>query len=138
VLTVVTLRRESPGGDASALGDIAYTLAAIKDWTFILGPGWVVGWGNGLLLGYLFYRSALVPRPLAMLGLVGGPLIVISGTLVMFHVFEQGGTGQSIATIPEFLWELLLGIWLTVKGFRPSPIISGYDRQLAAEAAARA
>ena len=50
---------------------IAYTLAAIKDWTFWLGPGWVVGWGNGLILGYLMYSSGLVPRKMAMLGLVG-------------------------------------------------------------------
>jgi hypothetical protein len=74
------------------LRTIAYTLAAIKDWTFILGPGWVVGWGNGLILGYLMYRSGLVPRQMAMLGLVGGPLIVGSGTAVMFGVDHAGGT----------------------------------------------
>lgn len=125
VLSVVTLRQETPGGD---LGAIGYTLAAIKDWTFILGPGFVVGVGNGLLLGYLMYRSGLVPRRLAVLGLIGGPLICISGILVMFGVFEQGGTGQGIATIPEFIWELGLGVWLTVKGFRPSPILSGDAR----------
>jgi Domain of unknown function (DUF4386) len=73
VLSVVTLREKPPGGDASALGSIAYTLAAIKDWTFLLGPGFVVGIGNGLLLGYLMYRSVLVPRPLAVFGLIGGP-----------------------------------------------------------------
>ena len=73
VLSVVTLRQDTPGGDAGALGGIGYTLAAIKDWTFILGPGFVVGVGNGLLLGYMMYRSVLVPRPLAVLGLIGGP-----------------------------------------------------------------
>ena len=130
VLSVVTLRQETPGGD---VGAIAYTLAAIKDWTFILGPGFVVGLGNGLLLGYLMYRPALVPRPLAVFGLIGGPLICISGVLVMFGVFEQGGTGQGIATIPEFIWELGLGIYLTVKGFRPSPITAGFDRDIAAK-----
>jgi hypothetical protein len=135
VLSVVTLRQETPGGDASELGAIGYTLAAIKDWTFILGPGFVVGIGNGLILGYLMYRSGLVPRPLAVLGLIGGPLICISGILVMFGVFDQGGTGQSIATIPEFFWELGLGIYLTVKGFRPSPIAAGYDRHPEGEAA---
>ena len=77
---------------------IAYTLAAIKDWTFWLGPGWVVGWGNGLILGYLMYSSGLVPRKMAMLGLVGGPLIIISGPLVMFGVADPGGTLQGIAT----------------------------------------
>ena len=131
VLTVVTLGQERSGADAGA---IAYALAAVKDWTFILGPGFIVGIGNGLLLGYLMYRSGLVPRPLAVLGLIGGPLICASGTAVMFGVFDQGGTGQGIATIPEFIWELGLGIYLTVKGFKPSPILTRDSRNVGAEA----
>ena len=127
VLTVVTLGQETWGAEAGAIG---HALAALKDWTFILGPGFVVGVGNGLVLGYLMYRSGLVPRPLAALGLIGGPLICASGVAVMFGVFDQGGTGQGIATIPEFFWELGLGIWLTVKGFTPSPIASAYDRDV--------
>jgi hypothetical protein len=118
VLAVVTLRQDAPGA-----GALAESLAAIKDWTFILGPGFIVGLGNGLILGYLMYRSGLVPRPMAVLGLVGGPLVCLSGIAVLFDVFEQGGTGQGIATIPEFIWELSLGIWLTVKGFKPSPLL---------------
>jgi hypothetical protein len=120
VLSIVTLSQQDAGGDEGA---IAYTLAAVKDWTFILGPGWVVGWGNGLILGYLMYRSGLVPRWLAMFGLVGGPLNILSGTLVMFDVLDQSGTGQGLATIPEFIWELALGIYATVWGFRASPIL---------------
>jgi hypothetical protein len=123
VLAVVSLRQDAPGE-----GALAQSLAAIKDWTFLLGPGFVVGVGNGLLLGYLMYRSGLVPRPMAMLGLIGGPLICLSGIAVLFDVFEYAGTGQGIATIPEFLWELSLGIYLTVSGFRPSPILSGDAR----------
>ena len=118
VLAVVTLRQDAPGAAA-----LAESLAAIKDWTFILGPGFIVGLGNGLILGYLMYRSGLVPRRMAVLGLVGGPLICLSGIAVLFDVIEQGGTAQGIATIPEFLWELSLGIWLTVKGFRLSPLL---------------
>ena len=108
----------------AAEGSIAYTLAAIKDWTFLLGPGWVVGWGNGLILGYLMYRSGLVPRKMTWLGLIGGPLIILSGTAVLFDLADQGGALQGIATIPEALWELSLGIYCTLKGFRPSsPIL---------------
>jgi hypothetical protein len=122
VLSVVTLSQENAGGGEGA---IAYTLAALKDWTFVLGPGWVVGWGNGLILGYLMYRSGLVPRGLAVFGLVGGPLNIISGTLVMFDVLEQQGTGQAICTIPEFIWELGLGLYATFLGFKASsPILS--------------
>jgi hypothetical protein len=124
VLSIVTLSQQDAGGDEGA---IAYTLAALKDWTFILGPGWVVGWGNGLILGYLMYRSGLVPRWLAMFGLVGGPLNILSGTLVMFGVADQGGALQGLATIPEGLWELGLGIYATVWGFRAVPILAGFD-----------
>jgi hypothetical protein len=127
VLGVVTLQQEVAG---PAEGSNAYTLAAIKDWTFLLGPGWVVGWGNGLILGFLMYRSGLVPRKMAWLGLVGGPLIIVSGTLVLFDVADAGGALQGIATIPEFLWELSLGIYCTVKGFRPSsPILRADIRE---------
>ena len=121
VLGIVTLQQDVAG---AAEGTLAYTLAAIKDWTFLLGPGWVVGWGNGLILGYLMYKSGLVPRRMTWLGLVGGPLIILSGTLVLFDVAEAGGALQGVATIPEGLWELSLGVYCTVKGFRPSsPIL---------------
>jgi hypothetical protein len=127
VLGIVTLRQEAAG---AAEGSVAYTLAAIKDWTFLLGPGWVVGWGNGLILGYLMYRSGLVPRQMAWLGLVGGPLIIASGTAVMFGVDHPGGTLQGLATIPEALWELSLGVYCTAKGFRPSsPILRADARK---------
>lgn len=117
VLGIVSLRQD--GADASAL---AVSLAALKDWTFLLGPGFIVGWGNGLILAYLMYRSGLIPRRLALLGLVGGPLIILSGIGVLFGLFEQSGTVQALATIPEFLWELALGIYPLVKGFRPCAI----------------
>ena len=127
VLGIVTLRQEVAG---AAEGTVAYTLAAIKDWTMLLGPGWVVGWGNGLILAYLMYKSSLVPRRMTWLGLVGGPLIILSGTLVLFGVADKGGSLQGVATIPEFLWELSLGVYCTVKGFRPSsPILRADARE---------
>src|SRR5947199_696034 len=100
MLGIVTLRSQTAG---AAEGTVAYTLAAIKDWTFLLGPGWVVGWGNGLILGYLMYRSELVPRRWCWLGLIGGPLIIITGTAVMFggdHPSNTLHSLQGIATIP--------------------------------------
>ena len=124
VLGIITLRNQVAGPSE---GTIAYTLAAIKDWTFLLGPGWVVGWGNGLILGYLMYRSELVPRQAAWLGLIGGPLIILSGTAVLFSGNDPSDTLRSLqglATIPEFMWELFLGLYCTFRGFRPSsPIL---------------
>lgn len=121
LLAVVTLRQDlaGTGSDQAALTTVGRSLVAVKDWTFLLGPGFVVGIGNGLILGYLMYRSGLVPRRMAMLGLVGGPLICVSGIAVLFGVISEGGAGQFIATIPEFAWELSLGIYLIAKGFKP-------------------
>jgi hypothetical protein len=125
LLAIVTVRQDVAGDlDPATLEAVGRSLVAIKDWTFLLGPGFVVGVGNGLILGYLFYRSGLVPRRMAMLGLIGGPLIVLSGIAVFFDVIEQGSAAQGIATIPEFLWELSLGIYLTVKGFKRAPILA--------------
>ena len=125
VLSIVTLSQQNAGGDEGA---IAYTLAAFKDWTFILGPGFIVGWGNGLILGYLMYASGLMPRSLTWLGLVGGPLIIISGVAAMFDGGHPHEWYQGIATIPEALWELSLGIYALIWGFRRVPIVDEYDR----------
>src|SRR5690348_15105687 len=103
MLGIITLRQQVAG---AAEGTVAYTLAAIKDWTFLLGPGWVVGWGNGLILGYLMYKSELVPRRMCWFGLIGGPLLILTGTAILL-----GGNNpssglhslQGIATIPEFI-----------------------------------
>ncbi len=123
LLAVVTLRQRAAGADAGSLVTAGKSLVAVRNWTFVLGPGFVVGVGNGLILGYLMYRPGLVPRGMAMLGLVGGPLVCASGIAVVFDVIGRGSAAQGIATIPEFLWELSLGIYLTVKGFRPSPLL---------------
>jgi hypothetical protein len=123
LLTVVALRQEAAAGaDAASLVTTGKTLVALHEWTRLLGPGFMVGVGNGLILGYLMYTSALVPRGMAVLGLVGGPLIIASGVGVLLGVIEEGGVVQGIATIPEFFWELLLGIWPIVRGFDPSAI----------------
>jgi hypothetical protein len=123
ILAVVTLHQQNPGGAAGAVLGDAKALVAVRNWTFVLGPGFVVGVGNGLILGYMMYRSGLMPRGLAMLGLIGGPLVCITGLAVVLDVIPRGGTVQAIATIPEIVWELSLGIYPIVKGFRPSPIL---------------
>ena len=126
MLALVTLRQDLAGGnaDSATLETVGRSLVAVKEWTFVLGPGFVVGVGNGLIMGLIAYRSGLVPRRMAMLGLIGGPLICITGIAVVLGAIEQGSAVQGIATIPEFFWELSLGIYLTVKGFKPSPVFS--------------
>ena len=122
VVGIVTLHREVAGPNE---GTVAYTLAAIKDWTFLLGPGWVVGIGNGLILGYMMYRTRLVPRAWTWLGLIGGPLIIISGTIVLFGGNPATNALKGPAALPEALWELFLGVYCTFWGFKSdAPILS--------------
>ena len=120
VLGVVSLRQDS--SDAS---DLAVSLAALKDWTFLFGPGFIVPFGNGLILGYLMYTSGLVPRRMAWFGLIGGPLLLISSIGTLFQWWDAGTTIPAILVIPEFIWEAFLGIYCAFWGFkRDSPILS--------------
>ena len=125
LLTFLLMRQQATAGTDAALGE---AFVAVYDRAFLVGPGFFAGLANGVILGYLMYRSGLVPRGMAMLGLIGGPLVMASGIAIMFDVIERGSTLQGIATIPEFFWELSLGIYCIVKGFRPSSPILAMDR----------
>jgi Domain of unknown function (DUF4386) len=126
VLSILTLRDDlaaSIGADGASLDIAGEALVAIHDWTFLFGPGFCVG-VNGLLLGWLMYRTGLMPPRLAMLGVIGGPLIFASSIAVLFGAYEQDGA-HIIASIPEIAFEASFAIYLIVKGFRPSPVLSG-------------
>ena len=125
VLSVVTLRQEfagAAGADAASLTTAGQSLVAIHDWTFLFGPDFCSGIGNGILLGYLMYTSGLVPRRMALLGVIGGPLAVLSAILTLLGLIEQTSALDVLLTLPEIAWELSLGIWLIVKGFNSSAV----------------
>jgi hypothetical protein len=122
MLALNTLRLHAGDADEASLLVVGQSLAAIHDWTFNLGPGVVVGVGNGLILGWMMWKTRLVPRAMSILGLIGGPALLLAGTAIVFGLIEAGSTAQIIATIPEFFWELSFGIWLLVKGFSPAPL----------------
>jgi hypothetical protein len=117
LMALNTLRMTGADLDPTIATGIGRALVAVHDWTFRLGPGVVVGVGNGLLLGYLMWHSRLVPRALSILGLIGGPTLLVAGAAVILGWIEAGSAAQGIATVPEFFWELFLGLWLLVKGF---------------------
>jgi len=123
-LTFIFMRQE---GFAAADPGLGLVFAAVYDRAFLMGPGIFAGVANGIILGFLMYRSGLVPRGLAAVGLVGGPLVALSSVAVMFDLIERGGTVQGLATIPEFIWELSFGVYLIVRGFRtaPKPVADG-------------
>ncbi|MDQ3765898.1 MAG: DUF4386 domain-containing protein [Actinomycetota bacterium] len=115
------------GAEATALAAQGKALVSTYDWAFLFGPGLVVGFGNGLILGYLMYRSGLVPRRMAMFGLVGGPMLILSFGLILFGVYENGSGPAFLLALPEIIWEGSLGIYAAWKGFRPSPITKTVD-----------
>ena len=127
VLAIVTLRQDlaaAPGVDDGALAVVAQALVAVHDWTFLVGPNFALG-VNTLLLATLMYRSRLVPRAIAVLGLVGGPLIFASATAVLLGLYDQVSVLGALAALPVFAWEMSLALYLLAKGFRPGLL----DRQ---------
>jgi Domain of unknown function (DUF4386) len=127
LLSVLTLREDlagSAGANGETLEIAGRTLVAIHDFTFLMGPGFCVG-VNGLLLGYLMYSSGLMPPRLAMFGVIGGPLAFATSIAVLFGAYEQASAPAFIVTLPEIVFEASFAIYLIVKGFRPSPVLSG-------------
>jgi hypothetical protein len=123
IISIVSLADSLVGASdaqATALAAQGDTLAQMYDWAFRWGPGLVAGIGNGILLGYLMYRSGLVPRRLAMLGLIGGPVLICSFMLQLIGVIENGDGPSGLLTLPEAAWELSLGIYCAWKGFLSS------------------
>lgn len=114
VLSVVTLRQAQVGDPT-----VAKALLALHEWTFLLGPNFALG-ANSLMLAYLMFRSGLVPRPIAVLGLIGGPLICVSATAVLFGLYEQLSAFGALAALPVFAWEVSFALYLVIKGFKPA------------------
>lgn len=116
LLAVVTLR-QAGGVDDPARLVVAQALVAVRDWTFLLGPGLMAG-VNALLLGSLMYTSHLVPRAIPLMALVGAPLHLTAVVASVFGVNEQVSTWSVLAVAPVAAWELTLGLWMTAKGLR--------------------
>jgi hypothetical protein len=124
LLAVVTMRQNlagTTGAEATAAVTVGQSLVAVHDWTFLFGPKLALG-VNTVLVAYLMYRSRLVPRIIAVTGLVGGSLIFASGTAVLFGAYEDLSTIGVVAAAPVLAWELSVAVWMIVKGFRLSPI----------------
>jgi Domain of unknown function (DUF4386) len=120
-LTFLLMRQEATAASTPVLGHVFDSLYYRA---FLIGPGFFAGLANGVILGYLMYRSELVPRGMTWLGLIGGPLVMITGVLVMYNAIPRGGALQSVAGLIEGLWELSLSIYCIIKGFRvTSPIL---------------
>jgi hypothetical protein len=121
LLSIVTLRQAGAGADALAT---SHALVALYDRIFLLGQSFMPAICD-LLLGFLLYKSRLVPRGLSLIGIVGGPVLFVGYFAVLFGVIEQHAPLVGLFAIPVALFEFSLGIYLVVKGFKPSPVTAG-------------
>jgi hypothetical protein len=127
ILTVYTLRHDVAGtadADTGALLTLRHALVGIHDWTFLIGPGVMAG-VNGLLIGSVMYRARLLPRWIPTLGLIGAPLLLISCIATLFGAWDQISGPALVLVLPIAVWEFSFGIYMTVKGFKPSAVIDG-------------
>jgi Domain of unknown function (DUF4386) len=124
VLSIVTLRHDvagTAGADPASLVTTGHALTAVYDKAFLLSQSLMPVF-NALCLGTVLYRSGLVPRILPTLGLIGAPLLLAADLAVFFGVLDRTAPIAFLATIPIAVWEFSLGVYLTVKGFRPAAV----------------
>jgi hypothetical protein len=129
LLSLVTLRQDlggAAGADAASLVTVGASHVAVYNWTFLVSQSLMPGI-NALLLGSLMYRSRLVPRIIPVMGLIGGPLLIIAVFATLLGQHSSLGGLAGLPVIPVAAWEFSLGVWLAFKGFRPSPITAGID-----------
>jgi hypothetical protein len=129
LLSLVTVHQElgaAAGASGASLVATGASHVAVYKWTFLLSQSLMPGI-NAVLLGSLLYRSRLVPRILPVLGLIGGPLLIIAVFAMLLGQHSSLTGLANLPVIPVAAWEFSLGVWLIVKGFRPSPITAGID-----------
>ena len=124
LLALVTLRKAGAGADALVTG---HALVALYDRTFLIGQSFIPA-VNALLLGSLLYRSRLVPRVLPLLGFIGATVLVAADLAVLFDLIGRTSTPALVTALPIALWEFSLGVWLVVRGFKPSAVTALYSR----------
>lgn len=137
LLAVVLLRRQLAavdGADAAMAVATARSLIAVHDVTFLLGPAFGAPLGNGLLLGWMMFRTRRMPRLLTQIGLLGGTMGLMTATAVLFGLWPQLSVPSLVMTLPEIVWEASVGLYLTFHGFS-TPRIAGRVEPIAIDGA---
>jgi hypothetical protein len=123
LLSIVTLRQAGAGADALVT---SHALVSLYDRIFLLGQSFMPA-VNDLLLGFLLYKSRLVPRALSLIGIIGGPVLIAGYLAVMFGLIGLRAPLAGLSAVPVALFELSLGFWLILKGFNTSPLLDDDD-----------
>ena len=122
LLTLITLRNDvagTAGANPASLITAGHTQVAVYNWTFLLSQSLMPVIVDSLL-GYLLYRSRLVPRILPIVAFVGAPLLLANDIAIFFGAYDKGSALDGLAAIPIAAFELAFGVWLIVKGFNAS------------------
>lgn len=122
MLSIVTLsnsfvNESSP--DLSSYQTAGIIAKAIHDWTFIIGPLFMLGI-NTFIYSYVFFKTEFVPTKLALVGIVGAIIVFSSSLLAMFGIIQMASTTQILMAIPIAVYEMVLAGWLIAKGFNLS------------------
>jgi hypothetical protein len=130
MLSLLTLSQEfvtAAAADVSTYHVAGTLLHAVYQWAFMFGPLLFLGI-NTMMYSSLLYKSKLVPRPLAALGITGAILVFGYGMLVMFGVAVQGADQWMLLAMPIAFYEMILAGWFIVKGFNPSAMVVNYAK----------
>lgn len=131
VLSLLTLSREfvaAGAPDVAAFQSSGTVLKAIHEWTFMLGPNFMLGI-NTMMYSYIFYKTKLVPRFIAILGMTGATLVFVCALLVMFGVIEQVSVWGGLLALPVAANEMILAVWLIMKGFNSSALARLFSKK---------
>lgn len=126
VLSLLTLSQEfvaAGAPDPASFHSSGIILKAIHDWTFMLGPLFMLGI-NTVMYSYIFYKTKLVPRFISILGMTGATFVFVCALFVMFGVFPQISFWGAILAVPVAANEMILAVWLLIKGFNETVIDS--------------
>ena len=136
-LAIISLRQQgAAAGDAESLLPAGRALAEMRHWAMVIGPNMAAF--NALMLGTALYRARLVPRAIPALGIIGAPILIAFVIGTILGVTGPGTIFQGIAVAPFFIWELVLGLWLTFKGFNESSPLAIEERARVAQRSAAA
>jgi Domain of unknown function (DUF4386) len=119
MLSNSSLYQESLNLDPGYFKVIGLILKEIHDWTFIIGPNFMLGI-NTFIYAFAFNRYKIIPKRLAILGMVGAILIFLASLLELFGVIEQISVAGVLLAIPIFLYEMSLAVWLIKVGLKQS------------------
>lgn len=123
LLSIVTLRQDAALTDRASLMTAGQTLVAVHDRSFLLGQSLMPAI-SALCLGWVMYRSGLVPRTIPLLGLLGAPLLLASDGAILWGSYSPDSPLAMLGALPIALWELSLAVWLIARGFLPAPLMA--------------